>query len=240
LGSSSGEKSVTRELRRPVAALISPMKKGVENFKRRNWDTAEYERLALEREDQERGKTLVAGPVNEDGSSSEKVETNFAKMRYADPMAAGPSGSQKAYLDVTKREINFEATVGARSLVEGSRQSGFHCTVCDQYFQDSMSLLDHVNGREHQSRLGFAMVTQRATTEQVRSRLNHHVQESVSKVLTKLPTIAAKNLTYEERVKAIEGEAEEAAKNPKRRRIKKVTKEEDNEEIPLGFASFGS
>ena len=160
------------------------MKKGVENFKRRAFDEEEYTRLALEREDRERsGKRNV----NEDKEDL-VVETSFGKFLYANVNAAGPAGSKKAYLDIEKArsKLNLESKLGKSEKVEGgARQAGFRCDICDRVFQDSNSLFDHLNGREHQSRLGYSMHVPRSSADQVKSVLASYVENASNTVVEK-------------------------------------------------------
>lgn len=210
------------------------MSKKVENFKRRTWDSKEYERLALEREDGER----TFKRAEADGLS---LDTNFATLQYADPNAEGPVGSQKAFLDVSQRSLDLNAKVGKFEKVEGSRQAGFHCPACDLYFQDSSSLLDHVNGREHLARMGFSLVTKKATVSDVKSRLAKHTLASMSKTMAGQPKAkahSASSKTFEDRVREIE-QAEDGPRTGRKKRAKKSPVEEE-EELPMGFASFGS
>jgi U4/U6.U5 tri-snRNP component SNU23 len=49
---------------------------------------------------------------------------------------------------------------------------GFHCNVCDCYLKDSLTYLDHVNGRKHQRKLGYTMRVERSTETDVLTKLN--------------------------------------------------------------------
>ncbi|KAH9259132.1 hypothetical protein BASA81_002752 [Batrachochytrium salamandrivorans] len=215
------------------------MSKKVENFKRRTWDSKEYERLALEREDGER----TFKRVEVEGLS---LDTNFAKLQYAHPNAEGPTGSQKAFLDVSQRSLDLDSKVGKFEKVEGSRQAGFHCPACDVYFQDSSSLLDHVNGREHLARLGYSLITKKATVLDVKSRLTKHTLASVNKTIIghqsqQASSTTNSNKTFEDRVREIEQEDDPQTGRKKHRKKNKKSKEEGEEDqLPIGFASFGT
>jgi U4/U6.U5 tri-snRNP component SNU23 len=52
-----------------------------------------------------------------------------------------------------------------------SQQPGYYCSVCDCVLKDSMSYLDHLNGKWHNRALGMSMRVEKSTAEQVRSRL---------------------------------------------------------------------
>mmetsp|Transcript_4822 Transcript_4822/g.12277 ORF Transcript_4822/g.12277 Transcript_4822/m.12277 type:complete len:350 (+) Transcript_4822:143-1192(+) len=48
---------------------------------------------------------------------------------------------------------------------------GWHCKVCDCFLKDSMTYLDHINGRKHQRALGYSMKVERSTENQVSDKL---------------------------------------------------------------------
>lgn len=48
---------------------------------------------------------------------------------------------------------------------------GWYCKVCDCYLKDSLTYLDHINGRKHQRALGYSMRTEKSTKQEVSSRL---------------------------------------------------------------------
>jgi U4/U6.U5 tri-snRNP component SNU23 len=237
--------------------------RGVENFQRRSWDEQEYKRLAIEREDRERSGKLESS-ITATTDDELKVETDFGVLKFADPTAAGPSGSSKAYLDVEKArgDLDLESKIGkVEKVVGGSLKAGYRCELCDRTFQDSLALLDHINGREHQSRLGFSMVVKPSTKDEVKSRLSTKIAEK-----TKLSTAAAStaahslhtktvnktNDSFEARVKKAEAEMQmnkekqkQNSKPQKPQKQKPAKKEEEQEEADpevlaaLGFASFG-
>ena len=58
---------------------------------------------------------------------------------------------------------------------------GWHCKVCDCFLRDSLTYLDHINGRKHQKNLGFSMRVERSTQDQVSSRLAMLAKEKEKK-----------------------------------------------------------
>lgn len=239
-------------------------KKGVENFKRRTWDEEEYKRLAIEREDRERaGKQMKpsAGDdsIRNDGEDELKVDTGFGVLKFADPTAAGPSGSSKAYLDVEKArgELDLDSKIGKiEKVTGGSLKAGYKCDLCDRTFQDSLALLDHINGREHQSRLGFSMVLKPSSKEEVKSRLSAKIAEktkvsaAAGSLFTKtMHHVAGVDDSFEARVKKAE-EQMEANKTKQKHKSKPVKAKVETQSLEeegadpevlaaLGFASFG-
>jgi U4/U6.U5 tri-snRNP component SNU23 len=238
--------------------MSAPTTKGVANFKRRTWDKSEYERLAIEREDQERSgaRTALEKPVDsEEAEDGTAVETKFARFNYADVDAAKPSGSSKAYLDVdrAREKLDLDKHVGkVEKVTGGALKAGFHCELCDRTFQDSLALMDHMNGREHQSRLGFSMQIAQSKKEDVLSKLHAHVRKAALGQAHQMKKAPEHVLTLEERIQMAEREQEREreAKRQKRKKKQNEHVEEEEEEKPvdeegdmataLGFSSFGN
>lgn len=53
---------------------------------------------------------------------------------------------------------------------------GWHCRVCDCYLKDSMTYLDHVNGRKHQRALGYSMRIERVGVDSVKRKMEELVK----------------------------------------------------------------
>jgi hypothetical protein len=90
--------------------------------------------------------------------------------------AAGPSGSARAYLPQRDAEqLNLEARVNKRKLVTDatptSEVGGYYCNVCLCSLRDSNAYLDHLNGTNHQRKLGFSMRVEKSTVMSVKERL---------------------------------------------------------------------
>merc|ERR1712100_704960 len=52
-----------------------------------------------------------------------------------------------------------------------SKETGFNCSVCDCSLKDSLSYLDHINGKWHQRALGFSHRAEKPTVEKVKERI---------------------------------------------------------------------
>lgn len=153
-------------------------KPGVKNVERRTWDVSVYEAKAAARRQQE--SDAKEEPLPHNNSTSELPEFQPAAAN-----AAGPQGSQRAFLKARKSKLQgFDDQVGKTALlsVEDATQSsntdgvrkvgvGWHCTVCNVYLKDSHTYLDHINGRKHQKKLGFSMRVERSSETDVLSRL---------------------------------------------------------------------
>ncbi|KAI8321420.1 hypothetical protein GQ54DRAFT_298002 [Martensiomyces pterosporus] len=58
-----------------------------------------------------------------------------------------------------------------QSSSSASKQPGFYCKVCDVTVKDSLSYLDHINGKNHQRILNRSMKVATETVEDVRAKL---------------------------------------------------------------------
>lgn len=116
-------------------------------MQRREWDTAEYSRIALEREADEKKK------------ADEK--------RAA--IARTPAQARKQEVDLTSK-LNKRVTVSTSAPL--ASHAGYYCEPCNCLLKDSMSYLDHINGKKHQRTLGMSMNFNRATVDDVKQRLN--------------------------------------------------------------------
>jgi U4/U6.U5 tri-snRNP component SNU23 len=68
--------------------------------------------------------------------------------------------------------VGRSMVVSANSALD--KQGGYYCKVCDCTVKDSMSWLDHVNGKKHNRALGMNMRVERATVEDVRSKMDEY------------------------------------------------------------------
>ncbi|CAB9510583.1 matrin-type protein 2 [Seminavis robusta] len=187
--------------------------KQVANVKRRTWDVEAYEQKAKARADDEKAgesgdkndkKGRRAPPTDEenapkrlktDGTEGEDSKDEF---KPAEPGAAGPQGSQRAFLQPRTKKVEIDSLIGNTEIIsaeaaaktslndkeggsvkDGVTKSGvgWHCSVCDCFLKDSMTYLDHINGRKHQRKLGFSMRVERSTKDQMLGRLSTLAKE---------------------------------------------------------------
>lgn len=207
---------------------------------RRTWDKDLYAEKARERLDR----------VDEDepssSSSSRKASIRKEEFQAAAADAAGPMGSQRAFLNARKDRVDTESKVGKTEIVNpehADRGAGYWCEVCACMLKDSTSYLDHINGKKHQRALGFSMRVERADVTQVKDRissLKRRIEEQKSR-----PQKSASD-SYEERLAASVAE-EEARKKRRKDEKKKLEEIQDDEaeavdpEIAamMGFGGFG-
>lgn len=106
--------------------------------------------------------------------------------------AMGPERSDRAFLKSRRGKIDLESKLGSTEIInaelaansgrgdevritdgvsKSSNGVGWHCKVCDCFLKDSMTYLDHINGRKHQRFLGYSMRAEKSTKSQVSNKL---------------------------------------------------------------------
>lgn len=56
-------------------------------------------------------------------------------------------------------------------------QAGYYCNICDCVLRDSMTYLDHINGKWHNRALGMTMRVEKSTVDQVKQKLEEIKQK---------------------------------------------------------------
>ena len=125
----------------------------VDNVKRRQFDGDEAEKRLLEKK---RAEELKKNPLPAPGGG---VLSRDLLQRRTD-------------------DLNLESRIGKYTVVNANtplaQRGGFFCSVCDCLLKDSITYLDHINGRKHQQALGMSMRVERSTVAQVKDRLEMH------------------------------------------------------------------
>ena len=170
--------------------------KQVANVSRRTWDVEAYEKRAQDRannagiyNNEKRNATDATSEpaTGEDGRREEFVPAAAGAM--------GPQASNRSFLKARTSKIkSLDAKIGSVEIVNPEAAAttksiasdgalvdkdsavtksgiGWHCKVCDCFLKDSLTYLDHINGRKHQRNLGYSMRVERSTKDQVVSRL---------------------------------------------------------------------
>ena len=129
-----------------------------------------------------------------------KEEIIPEEFQRADKGAEGPLHSKRAFVKARKQRLNLEAKVGTSefvnpelaaassikddnevSITDGVTKAvsgvGWHCRVCDCFLKDSLTYLDHINGRKHQRHLGYSMRIESSTTDEVVGKLEMLAQK---------------------------------------------------------------
>ncbi|KAI9500742.1 hypothetical protein BX070DRAFT_229777 [Coemansia spiralis] len=118
-------------------------KKSSEGF-RRSWDSVTYEKKARDREQQTR-------------------------MDEEDEERRRKGLKPRVHAKEASRMVGKTQVVQSSSAASG--QPGFYCKVCDITVKDSMSYLDHINGKNHQRMLNRSMKVAAETVADVIAKL---------------------------------------------------------------------
>ncbi|ORX72216.1 hypothetical protein DL89DRAFT_265834 [Linderina pennispora] len=174
---------------------------------------------------------------------------------YAQKAPAGHPKQPKEERDLLQArttQINLTEMVGKTQIVQASTsgassQPGFYCKVCDVTVKDSLSYLDHINGKNHQRMLNRSMKVKAETVEDVRAKLEQLRRKKL--------ILAEQNHTeydFSERVRVqqlMEQERKQRRKRTKdaRKQAKSATDPADGQDpeaaamaAMMGFSGFGS
>jgi len=174
------------------------------------------------------------------------VETSFGTFKRADVDAHGPSGTNRAFLDIShaRARLDLDSRVGKFEKVEGgARKAGWECTECDMVFHDSDALLEHLNSRLHLGKLGYSMRIEKSSASAVKSRLARLAEKAAAAA----PQSDALGDSLDARLREAEEQAEarkRAKKESKRLKKQARTAAADEGEAAdvaalLGFGAFG-
>ena len=180
-----------------------------------------------------------------DGGDNDDAKEEFMP---AEPGAAGPQGSERAFLQPRRGKVDISSKIGATEMIsaeaaaktslnnsstdgptsakDGVTKSGvgWHCSVCDCFLKDSMTYLDHINGRKHQRKLGFSMRVERSSKDQMLGRLSQLTKEKERKEKKSDIELEIQETNYQNVVK--EKDEEEAKKKEEKAKRRKEKKEQ--------------
>jgi U4/U6.U5 tri-snRNP component SNU23 len=189
-----------------------------DQYGRRTWNLAEYDRRFKDREKEE-----------EHEESGKKVSDT----------------KPKETLKPREKPVDLESKVGKSVVVNKStptsQAGGFFCEVCDCVVKDSINYLDHINGKKHQKNMGFSMKVQRSTLEECEARFQASLKKNseVKKEYDVQERI--KELKEEEeRLKEYRKEKKKEKKKRKREQEEEVLEGDDQMSKLMGFSSFSS
>jgi U4/U6.U5 tri-snRNP component SNU23 len=150
---------------------------------RRTWDKELYAQKAATRAEkkniEEDEDDFALDLANIKKRKQELAATSKEEFQAAEPGAAGPSGSQRAFLKarVTNLSEQLEADVGKTQVVTAQAMElgvggGFWCETCTCLLKDSLTYLSHINGKKHQRALGFSMRVENVGVDVVKDRMD--------------------------------------------------------------------
>lgn len=117
-----------------------------------------------------------------------------------------------------------------------SQVGGFWCDVCECTLRDSVTYMDHINGKNHQKKLGFTMRVEKSSLDEVKARLAA-AKDKEQKAKEKAEADARKKELYDEY------DARIAARDEEDKRKKKMKRERErgqDEAAGAGSASASS
>ena len=262
------------------------------NVERRTWDKETYEARAKARIAAENSSDAHKGSDQKQTTDHESRSVEKEEFQNADSGARGPMNSKRAFLKARRGKVDLESKLGTSEIINPDAAAvsssatdnfasvnitdgvtktiggvGWQCKVCDCFLKDSLTYLDHINGRKHQRTLGFSMRIAKSTTKEVVSKLDQLAQEQKSdeakKSMNGGKDSADTNVNeFEDAVRKKDEEIEQRKAERKRRREERkkrireeveqkepqtVGVEEDQEEggvdpdmaAMMGFSGFG-
>lgn len=245
--------------------------KQVANVSRRTWDVETYAKRAEQRAGNEPASASSRPPnrgAGDGGDVNDGDGDNREEFVPAAAGAAGPHMSRRAFLKARTHRldglidgkvgsveiVNPEAVATTRAAPAGGGDAsataksgvGWHCKVCDCFLRDSLTYLDHINGKKHQRNLGYSMRVERSTKDQVMSRLAVMAKEQASakaksRLMGGFYDEEEDGENYHDIVKAKDEELERRKEERKRERKerKKVKKEATKGQQQVADETFG-
>eukprot|EP00956_Cyclotella_meneghiniana_P008892 scaffold12152_cov52-Cyclotella_meneghiniana.AAC.10 len=228
--------------------MSSSINKNV-NVERRTWDKETYEARARSRAAAaEDSSDLPHSSTDADNTTASKLnpEETPEEFQKASSDRQGPEGSERAFLKSRSNRVDLTSKLGSVEIIDPNAASnvggkaaagitgngvtkcsdgvGWHCRVCDCFLKDSLTYLDHINGRKHQRYLGYTMRVEKSTVEEVGSVLKGLAEKKANEASS---SDIVETVDFEEVVKAKEEEALRRKQERARRREerKKRTKE---------------
>ena len=170
----------------------------MDNTQRRKWDKDEFAAKAAER---------LRKEEEEEDAKRAKVSANLGIV-VRQPLSQGAI-IQRDY------DADLRARIGQKQIVnaETGEGMGFVCKESGKVLRDSMSYLDHINGKKQQRALGLSMRVERSTLDQVQARFEEQKRKREAE------TVAAPSVR--ERVALAEEEEEALRAERKQRKLEK-------------------
>jgi U4/U6.U5 tri-snRNP component SNU23 len=117
-------------------------------------------------------------------------ELKKRKRMERDPLHQGLI-VERAKLKARQFDLNLKVPLGKTQIIGNttslSQQAGFYCSVCECVLKDSVTYLDHINGKWHMRALGMSMRVEKVGADRVRMRIEFHKrnQEATKMLKTK-------------------------------------------------------
>ncbi|EIW66526.1 hypothetical protein M231_02294 [Tremella mesenterica] len=182
---------------------------------RKQWDKDEWAAKAKEKDEE----------AIEKAKSAEAALAKGLKPKFKDKedLPKPTKNMQQRTEDVgLNKDLNKTMLVQTTSTGKGPKGPGFYCDLCNRTLKDSLSYLDHLNGRMHLLHLGQSTKVSRSTLAQVREKIRQLREESSSRV-------TAKNFDFNARLEQVrnDGLEEKERRKEERKRKREEKKEEE-------------
>ncbi|KAJ2697678.1 U4/U6.U5 snRNP associated protein [Coemansia spiralis] len=207
---------------------------------RRTWDSTTYKKKAQDREEQQR----------------EADDNDERRRKGLGPRPGRTAWAPRELLQARTGTVNLEGMVGKTQVVQASTaaggQPGFYCKVCDVTVKDSLSYLDHINGKKHQRVLNRSMDVAVETVDDVlaklaalRQRAARQQQQQLDDTNYNFHNQVRTQQEIEERKKQKRREARQRYRQAKRDSaaaddVAAAGDDPDGMAALMGFAAFGS
>lgn len=231
------------------------------NVERRTWDKQTYEERAKARlEAGNEGSDAITfhKPVKASTLFNDEVEKE--EFQRAEEGAIGPLNSKRAFLKARTNKVDLESKLGKTEVMsssveisDGVKKSatgvGWYCKVCDCYLKDSLTYLDHINGRKHQRNLGYSMRTAKSTVSEVICKLDElakaqEIQRNNNKLESHLNGQADEIYLFDSLVERKDQELakrkEERKKRREERKLKQSGKHNPNDDVEVEEENEGT
>jgi U4/U6.U5 tri-snRNP component SNU23 len=128
---------------------------------RKKYDRAEYTQKAADREAKEK----------EEGKL--RYEAKLAGRKYYAPLTGDETltSARASRLDVSSNVGKTVLMPAGAATGKRGRGAGFYCADCDLTFKDNLQWVEHENSMQHLRAIGQTGEVKRATTEEVRERI---------------------------------------------------------------------
>ncbi|ODN88827.1 U4/U6.U5 tri-snRNP component SNU23 [Cryptococcus wingfieldii CBS 7118] len=191
---------------------------------RPTWDKSEYSTLAKDKDRQSYEHAKEAESSLQSGKAPGK------KSQYDDlPKPTELLKAREQDLGLTKNLNKTMLVSMGGTGQKGPRGGGFYCELCNRTFKDSLSYLDHVNGKLHLMKLGQTTLVHRSTLSAVRARIATLRAASQS-------SVTSKNFDFQQRLKAVQDyKTSERERKKAERQKKREAKKEEEERRRMGI-----
>ncbi|KAI9054845.1 hypothetical protein LZ554_001989 [Drepanopeziza brunnea f. sp. 'monogermtubi'] len=128
---------------------------------RKKYDRAEYAQKAADREAKEKEE------------SKARYEAKLAGKKYYAPLTGEETLTQAraSRLDVSANVGKITLMPAGAATGKRGRGAGFYCADCDLTFKDNLQWVEHENSMQHLRAIGQTGEVKRASTEEVRERI---------------------------------------------------------------------